>query len=292
LVAMEAAVAAADIQPSPRASDEVAGAQPQESEKDRRGSNRDRDADDAGQDRDRDRDRRGKERGRDRREKEKDKDKEKGRRRDERSRSRRRRRDKSRSRSRPDSDAGNEAGPAARPLVVPVAPAERKVRGLGGFDNTPAPENNTKIHNSARPASFPDEPTGGRQVGCRGSWAEFSTPDNRQYYVNIATGEKTWARPLGYDNTASNRGGKGNPSTGHTNLYVGSLPAGINEVSFGQLLTPFGQIMSMKMVPAAYYGFVKYSKKEEAAAAIQTLNGAVVGGVQLQVRFANMDRAW
>jgi len=115
--------------------------------------------------------------------------------------------------------------------------------------------------------------------------------------VNIVTGEATWTRPGGYDCVASRRGVTGIPGPagsdnglGHSNLFIGNIPAGIDEMSFRQLFSQYGQVVSVKVVMEQRYGFVKYANVDMAQRVIDTMNGAVINGVQLAVRFANMDR--
>jgi len=184
---------------------------------------------------------------------------------------------------------------ARQTALAPIEPVERapKVRGLGGFDATNITDAAKQLGTMGQQQSFADMPSGGRQVGTRGCWAEFATPDSRSYYVNILTGEKQWARPVGYDVNYKRRGPLGMPipsipGMGHSNVYVGSLPAGINDVGFRQLVQPFGNIISIKV--EQFYAFVKYSSVEEAQRCIDVMNGSVCNGVQLQVRFANKDR--
>lgn len=76
---------------------------------------------------------------------------------------------------------------------------------------------------------------------------------------------------------------------GHSNLFVGSIPPGCNEIIFRQIFQPFGQVVSMKCVPEKNHGFVKFSNTMEAQRAIDTMNGAVINGVALRVRYANME---
>jgi len=168
--------------------------------------------------------------------------------------------------------------------------SERNLKRLGGFDQMHQTESSTALANPANAV-----PSGGRQVGTRGSWAEFSISDGRSYYLNVLTGEKTWTRPAGFDTLASRRGAFGMsasvpPGLGHSNVYVGCLPAGLNDMTFRQLFDSFGNIISIKVVSDAYYGFVKFSNVHEAQAAIDAMNGFVCNGVHLAVRFANKDR--
>lgn len=190
------------------------------------------------------------------------------------------------------SDKAAEAG-----AIVPFEKDDRKPRGLGGFDSAPLAG---VVAQLSAPADghTPGRPEGGRQVGTRGSWAEYAITDGRSYYVNIVTGETTWTRPAGYDTVASRRGSTGlipgppgtEPQTGHSNLFVGNLPAGLDELSFRQLFSQYGAVVSTKVVAEARYGFVKYASVQEAQRVIDMMNGAIINGVQLAVRFANMDR--
>lgn len=147
----------------------------------------------------------------------------------------------------------------------------------------------------AKPAEAPPgglgAMAGGRQTGTRGEWAEFALQDGRSYYVHIMSGVKTWARPTGYDHVASRRGATGIPAPFaggmHSNVYVGSLPAGITDFGFRQLFSAFGTVVSTKVVSELHYGFVKYTSMPEAQTAIDAMNGFNCNGLTLQVRFAN-----
>lgn len=180
---------------------------------------------------------------------------------------------------------------------VLAIPEEKPRRGLGGFDATPAL---VSLPGSAGAggAGFADRPCGGRQVSARGSWAEYALMDGRSYYVNIVTKEATWSRPPGYEAVASRRGMTGIPGppmmgdmgNGHSNLFIGNLPAGMDDITFRQLFCTCGTVVSVKTCMEQRYGFVKYACKSDAQKVIDVMNGAVLNGVQLAVRFANMDR--
>eukprot|EP00929_Paragymnodinium_shiwhaense_P055407 TRINITY_DN27754_c0_g1_i2.p1 TRINITY_DN27754_c0_g1~~TRINITY_DN27754_c0_g1_i2.p1 ORF type:complete len:615 (-),score=114.03 TRINITY_DN27754_c0_g1_i2:279-2123(-) len=169
----------------------------------------------------------------------------------------------------------------------------RKARGLGGFDSGSGGLTGASTSGGV-PSLGGELPVGGRQVGVRGSWAEFTTASGRSYYVNVVSGEKSWARPPDYDTNAVKATGMllpPNPAnTCHTNVYVGNLPVGITEVGFRQLFAPFGSIASMKLVPEIRYGFVKFTSVDEAQRCIDSGNGALINGQQIAVRFANRDR--
>jgi len=166
---------------------------------------------------------------------------------------------------------------------------------MGGFDNMQMAPLGSGPEMSKLAAIGPsgDVPTGGRQVGVRGSWAEFATQAGRSYYVNVVTGEKTWALPSDYNTGRSNLTGPTTPAgtpRGHSNLFVGSIPPGSNEVTLRQMFSPFGTIVSLKVSDNKTYGFVKFSHVTEAQQAIDATNGALIKGVPLVVRYANMDK--
>jgi len=73
----------------------------------------------------------------------------------------------------------------------------------------------------------------------------------------------------------------------HTNLWVGGLPEGIDEAMFRTLFSRYGSIVSTKLMADQRAGFVRYSAKEQAEAAIAALNGFECNGVKLAVRFAD-----
>jgi len=189
--------------------------------------------------------------------------------------------------------------PPPKVVVKTVARVKRNLGGLGGFDAAPGEEGKTLLDGEGPNAALVEtaKPTGGRQVGTRGPWAEYAINDGRSYYVHISTGESTWSRPAGYDTSASRRGSTNNvpgapgtePQTGHSNLFVGNLPANLDEVSFRALFQQYGAVVSTKVVNGFGYGFVKYSNVTEAAFVQKRMHGAVYNGMQLCVRFAKQD---
>lgn len=200
----------------------------------------------------------------------------------------RRRRDRDRRRRRSSSSRSASRGIKKPP---PAAPVDRPVKTASGFDQS-APASGPGGGVLGNPG---DPFEGGRQVGVRGNWAEFATPAGRNYYVNVITQEKTWARPADYNVLAATRAGgppiapNGLPTTGHSNLFVGSIPPGCNDIIFRQIFSPFGHIVSMKCVPEKNHGFVKFMSVHESQRAIDTMNGALINGTPLRVRFANME---
>jgi RNA recognition motif-containing protein len=87
----------------------------------------------------------------------------------------------------------------------------------------------------------------------------------------------------------------------HANLYVRGFSASFTEADLLALFGPFGELTSCRLVggtggveqtsatQAAPHAFVRYAQPEQAAAAIQALNGAPVPGGQLVVKFADAD---
>jgi len=78
----------------------------------------------------------------------------------------------------------------------PLPVTERKVYGLGGFDNASVDADKKTPRATAAEASLVMAPSGDRRIGTRGSWAEFVTREWEYYYVNIHTGEKRWMLPV------------------------------------------------------------------------------------------------
>jgi len=72
-------------------------------------------------------------------------------------------------------------------------------------------------------------------------------------------------------------------------LFVGNLPREYTDEDLLQLLTEFGSPKNVKIIKdrdtglSRGFGFVEFDTKEEATAAIGTLNGKEVGGRELTV---------
>ena len=75
-----------------------------------------------------------------------------------------------------------------------------------------------------------------------------------------------------------------------TNLYVANLGRNITEAILEKAFTPFGQILTMKIIKDANTGvprgtaFVRFYKKEQAQEAINALNGGTIEGTTGIVR--------
>jgi len=157
--------------------------------------------------------------------------------------------------------------------------------------------------NKATSASSVPEPSGGRQIAVRGHWAEFATSNNRTYWMNVLTKEKTWVRPAGI--TGGNH--KELPMSGatltremwqqkapelltknHGHIFVGGLN-GISEIMFRQHLERFGRLVSMSMIPERGYGFAQFCSAQEAQVAINAMHRSTMYGRRIICKFANLD---
>ena len=76
------------------------------------------------------------------------------------------------------------------------------------------------------------------------------------------------------------------------NLFVGSLPFSLSEDALGQLFAQFGKIQTVSIIKDKYtgqsrgFGFVEMSTDEEAAKAIEKLNGHTIDGRNIVVKEA------
>ncbi len=75
-------------------------------------------------------------------------------------------------------------------------------------------------------------------------------------------------------------------------LYVGSLPYSVDDAQLNELATPYGAVLSAKVIKDKFsgqskgFGFVEMENDDEADAAINALNGKEVGGRTLKVNEA------
>jgi len=80
------------------------------------------------------------------------------------------------------------------------------------------------------------------------------------------------------------------PAAQEATLWVGGLPEGIDDNMFRSLFARYGNVGSIKLVADKLYGFVQYTNKLDAQAAIGALNGFECNGVKLSVRFAEQGQ--
>ncbi len=80
-------------------------------------------------------------------------------------------------------------------------------------------------------------------------------------------------------------------------LYVGSLPYSVNDEALSKIFSPFGSVESARVITdratglSKGFGFVEMASEEEAALAIQNLNGSDCQGRTLTVSKARPQAA-
>lgn len=72
---------------------------------------------------------------------------------------------------------------------------------------------------------------------------------------------------------------------GLTALWVGNVLPEVTDKKLHQLFTRFGTVKSVRCLPEKYCAFVNFSTKEAAGKAMQSLQGAEVGGQKLLIKF-------
>lgn len=79
-------------------------------------------------------------------------------------------------------------------------------------------------------------------------------------------------------------------------LYVGSLPYSISEDELRDLFAPYGTVASVRIITDKFtgqskgFGFVEMANADDAAKAVQGVNGAQVGGRTLIVNDARPEQ--
>ncbi|CAD7701576.1 unnamed protein product [Ostreobium quekettii] len=81
---------------------------------------------------------------------------------------------------------------------------------------------------------------------------------------------------------------------GHSNVYVKNLPSAVDEPTLNNLFQTYGTITSCRIMgtrnPGGHnFGFVRFATTQEAMAAIEGMNGAQVGDLTIEVKFAHAD---
>ena len=80
------------------------------------------------------------------------------------------------------------------------------------------------------------------------------------------------------------------------NIYVGNLNYNLSEDELEKVFTPYGEIVSVKIIRDKYtdqskgFGFVEMTNDAEAQKAIDELNGTEVKGRELRVNQARPPR--
>jgi len=73
--------------------------------------------------------------------------------------------------------------------------------------------------------------------------------------------------------------------TGNCNVWVGGLPNGIDSDTFNGMFAEYGTVVTSRVFPEKWYGFVTFSTPEEAGLVVSQLNGVEYAGRSLQVRY-------
>ncbi len=79
-------------------------------------------------------------------------------------------------------------------------------------------------------------------------------------------------------------------------IYVGNLSYSMTEDSLRELFTPFGEVISAKVIKdrltdrSRGFGFVEMENKDEAESAIQKIDGTEVEGRNMKVNLARPRR--
>jgi len=95
--------------------------------------------------------------------------------------------------------------PAARTRIPPNLKLLGPEPEYSYYSDSDIDDDGNVVRQSApavKAATRSDDPSGARQVRVRGGWSEYLLPDNRTYWVNIQTGEKTWSRPAAFDSSS------------------------------------------------------------------------------------------
>lgn len=88
-------------------------------------------------------------------------------------------------------------------------------------------------------------------------------------------------------------GGYGYLDPTNTTVFIGGLLNQVPEQTLLNLFQPFGQIVNVKIPPGKGCGFVKFRNREDAEAAISSMQGFVIGGGRVRLswgRSQNQNR--
>ncbi|SCU83823.1 LAME_0C06832g1_1 [Lachancea meyersii CBS 8951] len=99
--------------------------------------------------------------------------------------------------------------------------------------------------------------------------------ENEQIMSYLPSANANGATNFG-NNQARNRSALTNPI--NTTVFIGGLTSQISERQLHSMFAPFGTVINVKIPPGKGCGFVKYANRIDAEAAIQGMQGFIVGG--------------
>ncbi|SCU78136.1 LADA_0A04038g1_1 [Lachancea dasiensis] len=102
------------------------------------------------------------------------------------------------------------------------------------------------------------------------------TASDQQQYQFIPSSATIGASGIAPMPQSGSRSAFTNPN--NTTVFVGGLTAQISERQLHSMFAPFGAIVNVKIPPGKGCGFVKYAYRIDAEAAIQGMQGFIVGG--------------
>lgn len=123
---------------------------------------------------------------------------------------------------------------------------------------------------------------GNRQVRCNWATKGANAGEEKQNTDSKGMIELTNGSSEGGKDNANEDGPENNPQ--YTTVYVGNLPHDVNSNDVHRFFHSLGvgSIEEVRVTRDKGFGFVRYSTHEEAALAIQTGNGQLIGGRQIK----------
>ncbi|KAL5204984.1 hypothetical protein ABZP36_009855 [Zizania latifolia] len=123
---------------------------------------------------------------------------------------------------------------------------------------------------------------GNRQIRCNWATKGANAGEEKQNTDSKGMAELTNGSSEGGKDNSNEDGPENNPQ--YTTVYVGNLPHDVNSNDVHRFFHSLGvgSIEEVRVTRDKGFGFVRYSTHEEAALAIQTGNGQLIGGRQIK----------
>uniref|UniRef100_A0A6G3MJ63 Nucleolysin TIAR (Trinotate prediction) n=1 Tax=Henneguya salminicola TaxID=69463 RepID=A0A6G3MJ63_HENSL len=121
----------------------------------------------------------------------------------------------------------------------------------------------------------------------------FADQNNADCAINRMNGNLLGTRPVKVSWATRNKSGQApaplnytdvynQSAEGNTTIYVGGLPAGMDDLSCRQFFEPYGILQECKYFPDKRYAFIKFDTHEAGATAIVRCNGQMVDGSMIK----------